>query len=141
MLPFVIEYQGRLVGQLTVAGITWGSTRSGHIGYWVDQSVAGRGVMPTAVAMVTDHCFRTVGLHRIEVCIRPENGPSRRWWRTGFRGGRALGRAICTSTGPGGTISFALTAEEVPEGLLGRWRWYYRCRPVRRTRASPALSK
>ena len=25
MLPFVIEYQGRLVGQLTVAGITWGS--------------------------------------------------------------------------------------------------------------------
>ena len=48
MLPFVIEYQGRLVGQLTVAGITWGSMCSGHVGYWVDEAVAGRGVMPTA---------------------------------------------------------------------------------------------
>ncbi|CAM5577609.1 hypothetical protein STENM327S_06671 [Streptomyces tendae] len=72
MLPFVIEYQGRLVGQLTVAGITWGSMCSGHVGYWVDEAVAGRGVMPTAVAMAVDHCFRTVGLHRVEVCIRPE---------------------------------------------------------------------
>lgn len=78
MLPFVIEYQGRLVGQLTVAGITWGSMCSGHVGYWVDSEVAGRGVMPTAVALAVDHCFRAVGLHRMEVCIRPENGPSRR---------------------------------------------------------------
>lgn len=76
MLPFAIEYEGRLVGQLTVAGITWGSMCSGHVGYWVDQEVAGRGVMPTAVALAVDHCFRAVGLHRIEVCIRPENGPS-----------------------------------------------------------------
>ncbi len=105
MLPFVIEYQGRLVGQLTVAGITWGSMCSGHVGYWVDEAVAGRGVMPTAVALVVDHCFRTVGLHRIEVCIRPENRPSRRVVeKLGFRE-EGSGRVICTSTAPGATIS------------------------------------
>ena len=39
---------------------------------------AGRGVMPRAVAMAIDHCFTTAGLHRIEVCIRPENTNSLR---------------------------------------------------------------
>ena len=58
-------------------GIAWGSLRSAHIGYWVDQRLAGRGIMPTAVAMATDHCFAT-GLHRIEINIRPENVASRR---------------------------------------------------------------
>ncbi len=42
MLPFVIEYQGRLVGQLTVAGITWGSMCSGTSAT-ADEAVAGRG--------------------------------------------------------------------------------------------------
>jgi len=73
MLPFVIEYQGRLVGQLTVAGITWGSMCSGHVGYWVDESVAGRGIAPTALALAGDHALGPMGLHRIEVNIRPEN--------------------------------------------------------------------
>lgn len=123
MLPFVIEYQGRLVGQLTVAGITWGSMCSGHIGYWVDQSVAGRGVMPTAVALVTDHCFRTVGLHRIEVCIRPENGPSRRVVeKLGFREEGLRPRYLHIDGAWRDHLVFALTAEEVPEGLLGRWQ-------------------
>ncbi len=105
MLPFVIEYQGRLVGQLTVAGITWGSMCSGHIGYWVDEAVAGRGVVPTSVAMVVDHCFRSVGLHRIEVCIRPENGPSRRVVENSDSARKGCVRAISTSTARGATIS------------------------------------
>ncbi|MGW7236944.1 GNAT family N-acetyltransferase [Streptomyces sp. NPDC054804] len=123
MLPFVIEYQGRLVGQLTVAGITWGSMCSGHVGYWVDRSVAGRGVMPTAVALVVDHCFRTVGLHRIEVCIRPENRPSRRVVeKLGFREEGLRPRYLHIDGAWRDHLVFALTAEEVPEGLLGRWR-------------------
>ena len=48
------------------------------LGYWVDQARAGQGIAPTAVAMATDHCFRTLGLHRMEINIRPENGPSLR---------------------------------------------------------------
>ena len=34
--------------------------------------------MPRAVAMAIDHCFTAGGLHRIEVCIRPENTNSLR---------------------------------------------------------------
>ena len=102
-LPFVVTYDDRLVGQVTVGGITWGSLCSAHVGYWVDQRVAGRGVMPTAVALVTDHCFGTVGLHRMEVNIRPENGPSRRVVeKLGFRE-EGLRGATCTSTATGAT--------------------------------------
>lgn len=123
MLPFVIEYQGRLVGQLTVAGITWGSMCSGHVGYWVDREVAGRGVMPTAVALAVDHCFRSVGLHRVEVCIRPENGPSRRVVdKLGFREEGLRPRYLHIDGAWRDHLVYVLTAEEVPEGLLHRWR-------------------
>ncbi|MCH6160784.1 GNAT family N-acetyltransferase [Streptomyces marispadix] len=122
MLPFVVEHQGRLAGQLTVAGITWGSMCSGHIGYWIDREVAGRGVMPTAVALATDHCFRTVGLHRIEICIRPENTPSRRVVeKLGFREEGLRPRYLHIDGAWRDHLVFALTTEEVPEGLLARW--------------------
>lgn len=122
MLPFVVEHQGRLAGQLTVAGITWGSMCSGHIGYWVDRAVAGRGVMPTAVALATDHCFRTVGLHRIEICIRPENAASRRVVeKLGFREEGLRPRYLHIDGAWRDHLVFALTVEEVPEGLLARW--------------------
>ncbi|MFD7920749.1 GNAT family N-acetyltransferase [Streptomyces sp. NPDC059740] len=128
MLPFVVEHRGALVGQLTVAGITWGSMCSAHIGYWVDEAVAGRGVIPTAVALAVDHCFRGVGLHRIEVCIRPENGPSRRVVeKLGFREEGLRPRYLHIDGGWRDHMVFALTVEEVPEGLLHRYR---RSRPA-----------
>ena len=77
-MPFVICYEGQMIGQLTVAGVTWGSARWAQIGYWIAQSHAGRGLTTLAVAMVVDHCFGPVGLHRIEIAIRPENSASLR---------------------------------------------------------------
>lgn len=122
-MPFVVTYDGRLVGQLTVGGITWGSFRSGHIGYWVDREVAGRGVMPTAVALVVDHCFSTAGLHRIEVNIRPENVASRRVVeKLGFRDEGVRPRMLHIDGAWRDHISYALTVEDVPGGLLRRWR-------------------
>ncbi|MBA0053381.1 N-acetyltransferase [Streptomyces sp. AJS327] len=122
MLPFVVEHERRLVGQLTVAGITWGSMCSGHIGYWIDREVAGRGVMPTSVALAVDHCFRTVGLHRIEVCIRPENSPSRRVVeKLGFREEGMRPRYLHIDGAWRDHVVYALTVEDVPEGLLARW--------------------
>ena len=60
-------------------GITWGSARIGAApGTGSTRDVAGRGIIPTALALAVDHCFFTVGLHRIEVNIRPENHASRR---------------------------------------------------------------
>lgn len=77
-MPFIVEYQGIVCGQLTVSGITFGSLRSCNFGYWIAQDFAGRSIMTTAVALVTDHLFYSVNLHRVEVAIRPENIPSNR---------------------------------------------------------------
>ena len=127
-LPFVITEwtpgspQPVIVGQLTVSSIVWGSAMTASLGYWVDQARAGRGIAPTAVAMATDHCFRTLGLHRMEINIRPENGPSLRVVeKLGFRDEGYRLRFLHINGEWADHRSFALTAEEVPEGILNRW--------------------
>ena len=127
-LPFVItERQGGLrsspviVGQLTVSSIIWGSARMATLGYWVDQARAGRGIAPASVAMATDHCFRVLGLHRMEINIRPENRPSLRVvQKLGFREEGLRKRYLHIAGEWADHLSFAITAEEVPEGLLAR---------------------
>jgi ribosomal-protein-alanine N-acetyltransferase len=112
----------RLVGQITVSSITWGSLRSGNIGYWMDEACAGRGITPNAVALTVDHCFRVCGLHRIEVCIRPENTPSLRVVeKLGFRPEGVRQNYLHIDGAWRDHATFALTSEEVPEGFLNRW--------------------
>ena len=72
-LPFVMEIDKKIAGQITVANINYGSTRSAYIGYWIAEEFAGKGYTPLAVAMAIDHCFQILNLHRIEITIRPEN--------------------------------------------------------------------
>ena len=121
-LPFVVTYDRAMVGQLTVNGITWGSACWAQVGYWIDHAYAGRGIMPTAVALATDHCFFTfgpapdrggdpAGEHRLPAgggeAGFPREGKSPRYlhidgdWRD--------------------HIVFGLTSDEVPHGLLNRW--------------------
>ena len=120
--PFGVDLDGELVGQVNVAGVVRGSLRSASLGYWLDERVAGRGVMPTAVALVTDHCFRRVGLHRVEVNIRPENVASRRVVeKLGFRE-EGLRRGYLHIAGDWRDhLSYALLREEVPNGVVARW--------------------
>jgi ribosomal-protein-alanine N-acetyltransferase len=121
-LPFAIDHAGELVGQLTVSGITYGSLYSASIGYWVAQQVAGRGITPTAVALATDHCFTALGLHRVEVNIRPENRPSLRVVeKLGFRDEGLRERYLHIQGAWCDHRTFALTTEDVPRGLLARW--------------------
>jgi len=77
-MPFALTWDDEMVGQLTVNGISWGSARWASLGYWVAQSHASRGITTTAVALVCDHLFTVVRLHRIEIAIRPENTASLR---------------------------------------------------------------
>ncbi len=122
-LPFAIEYEGDLVGQLTASSITYGSLCSGTIGYWVSEHVAGRGIVPTAVALTADHCFTRLGLHRVEVNIRPENAPSLRVVeKLGLRDEGLRRRYLHINGRWCDHRSFAVTADEVPDGLLARWR-------------------
>lgn len=78
MFPFVITFEDRLVGQLTLGNIIRGSLQGAYIGYWIDHRVAGRNIMPTAVALALDYGLGEAGLHRIEISIRPENAASLR---------------------------------------------------------------
>jgi ribosomal-protein-alanine N-acetyltransferase len=129
MLPWLVWYeptdgrdQGRLAGQLTVSGIVGGSASWGQIGYWVDQRLAGRGIIPTAVALAVDYCFGVMGLHRVEIAIRPENERSLRVVaKLGFRPEGLRPRYLHIDGDWRDHLVFALNAEEVPEGLLRRW--------------------
>jgi ribosomal-protein-alanine N-acetyltransferase len=121
-LPFVIEEHGEIVGQLNVANILFGSVSSCVIGYWVAPEVAGRGITPTAVALVCDYLFNVVGIHRIEIDIRPENLSSLRVVeKLGFRYEGLKERYIHINGAWRDHYVFALTHEEVQQGVLNRW--------------------
>lgn len=75
-LPFVIDVDGVLVGQMQVFDIVWGSRCSGTIGYWLSRSATGQGVATWALAMVIDFALGVYGLNRVEVNVRPENTAS-----------------------------------------------------------------
>ena len=121
LLPFMITYDEVLVGQLTVNNVVRGALRSAQIGYWVDEAHAGRGIVTTAVALATDHCFGPVGLHRVEVDIRPENARSRRVaTKLGFREEGLLVRYLDIDSAWRDHVMYALTVEDVPGGLLRR---------------------
>jgi ribosomal-protein-alanine N-acetyltransferase len=121
-LPFLVEYAGELAGQLNVSSIAYGSLSSASIGYWVSERFAGRSVIPTAVALASDYCFFQVGLHRVEICIRPENAPSLRVVeKLGFRYEGLRRRYIHIDGAWCDHFCFALVAEELPEGVLRRW--------------------
>jgi ribosomal-protein-alanine N-acetyltransferase len=121
-LPYVIEHEGQLAGQLNVSSISYGSLSSATIGYWVSERFAGKNATPTAVALATDHCFFGLGLHRIEICIRPENAPSLRVVeKLGFRYEGLRRRYIHINGDWRDHFCFALTVDELPVGVLRRW--------------------
>jgi ribosomal-protein-alanine N-acetyltransferase len=122
-IPFVIEYDGEFIGQLNVSGIAHGSLSSAQLGYWVSERVAGNNVTPAAVALATDFLLTTAGLHRVEICIRPENTSSLRVVeKLGFRYEGLRLRYIHINGDWRDHVAFALTQEDVPEGVLHRWQ-------------------
>lgn len=121
-LPLVITYRDHAVGQLTASGIQYGSLSSAQLGYWISEDVAGRGITPVAVALASDYLMRSQGLHRIEICIRPENSASLRVVeKLGFRYEGRRPNYIHIDGRWRDHDSFALTAEDLPQGLLARY--------------------
>ncbi len=133
-LPLVVEVEGRLVGQLSIGSIVLGSFRSCYVGYWVSRAVAGRMVIPTALALAGDHVLGTLGLHRIEVNIRPENTASLAVVRKlGFREEGLRPHYLHIAGDWRDHLSFALTQEDLAgETLMERL--------VRRTSTSTSPS-
>lgn len=120
---WVILYGGQFAGELTVWHIVWGSCRSAELGYWIDARFAGRGIMPTALAMGVDHCFQEMSMHRLEASIRPDNAASRRVVeKLGFRDEGIRVRQLHIDGAWRDHICYAITAEEAATGMLRRWQ-------------------
>ena len=122
-VPLAVRVEGRLAGQVTLDNIVRGAMRGGHLGYWIDRRVAGQGMASLAVALVCDHAFGAVGLHRVQADIRPENGPSRRLVeRLGFQREGLLRRLLDIDGDWRDHLAYALLAEDLPGGVLAHWR-------------------
>lgn len=121
-LPFAITVDGRLAGHVMVGNVIREPLLSGYVGYWCDSRLTGRGVTTAAVALVVDHCFRAVRLHRLEATVRPENTASLRVLdKLGFRHEGVLKRYLDVDGEWRDHHSYALTVEEMPVGgLAGR---------------------
>ena len=70
--------EGRLVGEINLSGVQRGPFQAGHIGYWIDQDVAGQGIVPEALVVLLRFAFDDLRLHRIEIAIVPRNERSHR---------------------------------------------------------------
>ncbi|MFL6140392.1 MAG: GNAT family N-acetyltransferase [Labedaea sp.] len=120
-LPFVITVDGRFAGQITVGNVVRGSLCSAWIGYWVASTVTSGGVATASVALVVDHCFTLAGLHRLEATVRPENQPSLRvLQKLGFRQEGVFERYLDVAGAWRDHLCFALTTEDIPNGLVSR---------------------
>lgn len=123
LMPFAVTWARDMVGQVTVNSIIRGSALSASMGYWVSKSHAGRGITPTAVALVGDHLFSALGLHRIEIAIRPENEASLRIVeKLGFTEIGLAPRYLHIHGDWRDHRVFQVTQEDAPEGLLLRLR-------------------
>jgi ribosomal-protein-alanine N-acetyltransferase len=67
---------GDLVGVFTISQIVRGYFQSAYLGYYASARHAGKGLMGESMALVLDHAFGTLALHRLEANIQPGNAPS-----------------------------------------------------------------
>lgn len=120
-LPFAITVDGAFAGQITLGNVIRASLRSAWVGYWVSAELAGGGVATAAVALVVDHAFGAAGLHRVEATVRPENAASLRVLsKVDFREEGLFRRYLDVAGDWRDHLSFAITAEEVGDGLTAR---------------------
>lgn len=79
-LPMVImreEPAGRrIVGRISVNGITRGAAQSASLGYWVDRDESGQGIATAAVKLAVAAAFGGLGLHRLQAEVQVGNDAS-----------------------------------------------------------------
>jgi hypothetical protein len=123
-LIFGVQIDGRFVGQFTVSNVHWGAMSSGMLGYWIVSDWAGRGLGSLVAALVLDLVVGELGLHRVEVCVRPENERSLGLCRgLGLVEEGLRPRFMHIAGEWADHVAFFIDAESLPEGGLVQRRW------------------
>ncbi|MEU0964307.1 GNAT family protein [Streptomyces sp. NPDC005917] len=80
MVPWVMESaeDRRIVGAITLSGISLGPFCSSYVGYWVAGDQQGRGLASAALERVCEIARDVLGLHRIEASTLIDNTTSQR---------------------------------------------------------------
>jgi ribosomal-protein-alanine N-acetyltransferase len=118
-LPWCIEVDGRIVGQVHLFGIIRAAQLSCAAGYWVAEPYTGRGIATRALALAIDHALGPGGLHRVEVNIRLDNDRSLRVVeRLGLRDEGVRVRYLHIDGAWRDHRSFAVTAEDLAGSSL-----------------------
>lgn len=75
-----------LVGVININNIQLGAMSMASLGYYGDESYAGRGYMTEGMGLVLRYAVENIGLHRIEANIQPKNIASKKLVRRlGFK--------------------------------------------------------
>lgn len=72
VVAFAIEHEGRAVGHVMASAIGRRHDTA-WISYWVTPAARGNGLASAATAGLADHCFRELGLYRLELAHRVNN--------------------------------------------------------------------
>ena len=75
---FGIFVDGSFCGEINLGSVQRGPFQNAYVGYWIDEKMAGRSLMPESLVMVARFAFEELHLHRIQVAIIPRNSASRR---------------------------------------------------------------
>lgn len=77
---------GRLCGFVNISNVVGGAFRSGYLGYAAFAGGVGHGYLSEGLTLVLRYAFDSLGLHRLEANVQPDNAASLRLVeRCGFR--------------------------------------------------------
>ena len=110
---FGMWHEGWFCGEINISHIARGAFQSGHVGYWIDQRVAGQGLAAEGLTAVFGFAFEQAGLHRVQVSIMPRNTSSMRVAaKLGLRAEGVAERYIQINGAWEDHVRFGLTVEE-----------------------------
>ncbi|MGM7665860.1 GNAT family N-acetyltransferase [Microbacterium sp. A93] len=76
---FVLCHEdSRVMGIANISNIVHGAFESADLGYWIDASLAGRGLMSKTVAALISYAQTELGLHRLQASTLLDNAASQR---------------------------------------------------------------
>ena len=76
---------GAMIGGMNVNHVCRGAAQYASLGYWIDESHQGQGLMTETIRLIVDFCFEKIHLTRVNAACLVHNTPSHRaLMRAGF---------------------------------------------------------